>query len=232
MIVVVGQPIYRESEGAAMVDGLPARVALAAAAHGRSVQLVGKAGEDEAGDAVVLALAKGGVGHVALLREAGRPTARAASSRDDDIDAGSDTGGVFEPDQEPAARDSPLDPVTTGPSLEAADIELALQYLTEFAVLVLADPAAQDVLRVVAKAASWADSRLIVVVPPGGTVPEDLPADAIAFEAPDSDPDGVFASLVGSFAAGLDDGGDPADSFRSSVDLGGWTPAVAEPAVD
>jgi hypothetical protein len=196
------------------------------------VQLVGKAGEDREGDAVVLALAKGGVGHVALLREAGKPTARAVSSRDDDIDAGSETGGVFGPDQEPAVHEGPLDPVTTGGSLEAADIELALQYLTEFAVVVLADPAAPDVLRVVAKAASWADSRLIVVVRSGGTVPEDLPSDAIAFEAPDSDPDGVFASLVGSFAAGLDDGSDPADSFRSSVDSGGWTPAVAESAVD
>lgn len=220
MIVVVGQPLYRESNAGAAVDGLPARIALAVAAHGRAVQLVGKAGEDEGGDAVVLALAQGGVGHVALLREAGRPTPRATSAGDDAIGAAAQT-----PTGVPEAED---EPPTAGATLEAADIDLALRYLTEFAVLVLADPAASDVVRVVATAAGWADSRLIVVVPAGEAVPEGLPADVIAFEAPDADPDGVFASMVGSFAAALDDGADPAEAFRSSVGSGGWTPTPVE----
>lgn len=225
MIVVVGQPLYRESEAGVAVDGLPARIALAAAAHGRSVQLVGKAGEDQAGDAVVLALAQGGVGHVALLREAGRPTPRVASASDDAIEAAAQTPtGAVEPDDEPPASGSPFEPPNAGATLEAADVDLALRYLTEFAVLVLADPAASDVVRVVSAAAGWADSRLIVVVPAGEAVPEGLPPDAVAFEAPDADPDGVFAAMVGSFAAALDGGGDPAEAFRSSVDSGGWTP--------
>lgn len=230
MIVVVGQPLYRESETGAEASGLPASVALAAAAHGRSVQLVGKAGEDEAGDAVVLALAKGGVGHVALLREAGRPTSWAASPRDDLGQTAETPTEAVEADaeREPTASEVAGEPGTTAITLDSADIDLALRYLTDFTVLVLADPADPDVVRVAAAAASWGDSRLIVVVPAGRAEPGGLPPDAIVFEAPDVDPDGVFASMVGSFAAALDDGGDPAQAFRSSVDSGGWTPATAE----
>ena len=43
------------------------------------------------------------------------------------------------------------------------------------------------------------------------------------FEAPDADPDGVFADLVGSFAAALDDGVEPGEAFRASVESDGWT---------
>jgi hypothetical protein len=229
VIVVVGQPLYRESEAGATVDGLPARIALSAAAQGRSVQLVGKAGEDEAGDAVVLALAQGGVGHVALLREAGRPTLQAASAGDDAIDAAEQTPtGAVDTEDATTGSGGPSEPATAGASLEAADIDLALRYLTEFAVLVLADSAASDVVRVVGAAAGWAGSKLIVVVPTGDPVPEGLPPDAIAFEAPGVDPDGAFAAMVGSFAAALDVGGDPAEAFRSTVDSAGWTPTPVE----
>jgi hypothetical protein len=229
VIVVVGQPLYRESEAGVAVDGLPARIAMTAAAHGRSVQLVGKAGEDEAGDAVALALAKGGVGHVALLREAGMPTAWAVSSGRDATEAVTGASmpavDVDHAEDDPPASESATQPAERGITLEAADIDLALRYLTDFTVLVLADPADADVVRVAAAAASWGNSRLIAVVPMGEVEPAGLPPDAIVFEAPDADPDGVFATMVGSFAAALDEGGDPADAFRSSVESSGWTPA-------
>jgi hypothetical protein len=48
-------------------------------------------------------------------------------------------------------------------------------------------------------------------------------------EAPDEDPDGVFAETVGAFAAALDDGDDPAVAFRSTVRAEGWTPSVDAP---
>ena len=227
MIVVVGQPLFRESRAGFAVDGLPARIALAAAAHGCSVQLVGKAGEDAAGDAVVLALARGGVGHVALQREAGWPTARAAVSIDQATEERETSLGAIDVEDEPLTSQDTEESIA-GATLEAADVDLALRYLTEFAVLVLADPAAADVVRVATAAASWGDTRLISVVPAGDAEPEGLPPDAIVFEAPEADPDGVFASMVGAFAAGLDDGDDPAEAFRSSVDTGGWTTTPAE----
>jgi hypothetical protein len=61
------------------------------------------------------------------------------------------------------------------------------------------------------------------VVPAGEPEPHGLPPDAIVFEAPDEDPDGVFASMVGSFAADLDGGGEAAEAFRSSIQADGWT---------
>src|SRR6185503_7220926 len=104
-----------------------------------------------------------------------------------------------------------------GPTLDAVDVDLALQYLTDFAVLVLVDPADGATATVVADAGRWAGARLVVVLPGDASSPDGLPADAIVFEAPDGDPDGVFASMVGAFAAALDDGDEPGDAFRSTV---------------
>lgn len=223
MIVVVGQLYYRETEAGPDVDGLPARIALAAAAAGRPVQVVGKVGEDPAGDAVVLALARGGVGHVALLREAGRgtPLTRAV---DDEVLVPDDEA----PEAAPARATTGAEPAPAGsvpvpPALDAADVELALRYLTEFEVLVLAERCDPGVVRVASDAAAWAGASLIALVPAGEADPTGLPADAIVFEAPDDDPDGVFAVTVGAFAAALDEGDDPATAFRASVETGGWT---------
>ncbi len=210
------------------MDGLAARIALAAAGHGRAVQLVGKAGEDAAGDAIVLALARGGVGHVALLRDAGRPTPRVESVVGDEHPANEGPLASTAIDEEPDEIEATHVATEGELVLEAADVDLALRYLTEFAVVVLADRADAETTRVLASAVGWADARLIVVVPAGEAEPAGLPRDAIVFEAPDADPDGVFAAMLGSFAAALDDGDDPAMAFRSTVASGGWTPAPAD----
>jgi hypothetical protein len=214
MIIVVGSVAYLEGSDAAQPHGVAARIALAAANLDKSVQLVGKVGEDDAGDAIVLALAKQGVGHVAVLREAGRSTARVRPAGDESMET-----------EGPIARES-----DHGPTLDAADVDLALRYLTDFAVLVLVDQAGGAMTRVVADAANWAGARLIAVVPVGEAIPDGLPADAVVFEAPDGDPDGVFASMVGAFAAALDDGEEPGEAFRSTVAAEGWTAASGEPA--
>ena len=73
VIVVIGSPTARSVDGVLQAAGTASRVALAAARGGRSVQLVGKTGDDATADAIVLDLARGGVGHVALLRDAGEP---------------------------------------------------------------------------------------------------------------------------------------------------------------
>ena len=124
----------------------------------------------------------------------------------------------------PTATEDPHD----GSALEAADVDLALRYLTDFAVLVLADGADPAIARVVSDAATWAGARLILVVPAAGAVPEGIPQDAIVFEAPDDDPDGVFAAMVGAFAAALDDGDEPGAAFTSAVAAEGWAPASDE----
>lgn len=218
VIVVIGLPFVRQTDDALAADGLAARVALSASAHGRPVQMVGKAGEDPEGDAVVLALARGGVGHVAFLRDAGMVTPRAQHLAADDADLPDRHGNV------PATRLAAVASATDGTALDAADVELALRYLTSFSVLVLGQPADPDLLRVVRTAAGWADARLIVVLRAGEPVPGEMPPDAIVFEAPDEDPDGVFAEMVGAFAAALDDGDDPAVAFETSVLEAGWQP--------
>ncbi len=68
MIVVLGRPSLDE-RGA--VAGTAGRVAIAAAAAGADVELVGSVGDDETGDLAVTALGTAGVGHAALLRMPG-----------------------------------------------------------------------------------------------------------------------------------------------------------------
>ena len=224
MIVVIGSPIGRIADGASAAGGPASRVALAAAAGGRDVQLVGRTGDDPTAEAVVLDLARGGVGHVALLRDGARattleplpPTDREADELEPD---GLDNGSG---DEEVAS------PTAAGPALDAADVDLGLRYLTDFAVVVLAEPAGPDVVRVATDAARWADARLVLVLEAGGAVPDDAPGDAVVFEAPASDPDGTFATLVGDFAAALDDGTEPEAAFRASVASDGWSKAAED----
>jgi len=223
VIVVVGQPVLRRTDAGSEVAGLPAQIAVEAAAHGRSVQLVGSSGEDEAGDAILLALARSSVGHVAMLRKAGTrtPTVSDAGLRSDSSVEGQSPLGEVGADLPPTGAAAQSSGAAT--ALDAGDVDLALRYLTDFGVLVLAGNPGSDVARVVADAASWSDARLVVLVLGGESEPAGLPPDAIVFAAPDADPDGAFAAMVGSFAAALDDGDDPATAFRSTVAAGGWT---------
>ncbi|OGO57799.1 MAG: hypothetical protein A2Z32_14660 [Chloroflexi bacterium RBG_16_69_14] len=222
MIVVIGSPVARLVDGVLTADGAASQVALSAAATGRTVQLVGRTGDDATADGVVLDLTRGGVGHVALLRDPARATPLETPSETDDGPEATD------PSSAPKTAAGRGDPVTTsvGSSLDAADVDLGLRYLTDFAVVVLAEPAAPDVVGIAAEAARWGGARLILVVEPGEAVPDGLPADVIVFEAPDADPDGVFAALVGRFAAALDDGADPGEAFRASLAWDGWTGAA------
>ncbi len=200
-----------------MPTGTPARSALAAAATGREVQLVGRTGDDPTADALVLSLARGGVGHVALLRDPARLTTLAPQPTSED-------GGPASPDDLAEPGREPPSP----PALDAADVDLGLRYLTNYAVVVLAEPAGRGVVHVVADAARWNGAQLVMVVEAGTEPSDGLPPDAIVFEAPDDDRDGAFAALVGRFAAALDDGTDAADAFRSSIAAEGWTETIPD----
>jgi sugar/nucleoside kinase (ribokinase family) len=212
VIVVIGQPILGRVDGEPVPTGSAARIALAAASSGGSVQLVGKVGEDADGEALVLALAQGHVGHVAVLRDPAHATPREVSSDGDAADA---------PDNERIATNQ-----SERPALDAADVELALRYLTEFRVVVLADDLDEPAVRVVADAAGWSNATLIALIPEGRAEPTELPPDAIVLGAPAADADGAFDRLVGGLAAAIDAGADPRVAFRELVTGAGWEPAA------
>jgi pfkB family carbohydrate kinase len=218
VIVVIGSPIGRLDDDVLAAGGTASRVALAAARLGRTVQLVGKTGDDPTADGVVLDLARGGVGHVALLRDPGRATPLETVAPD----AIDEEAPEEDPDTGVAEAAPPTPP---GPALEAADVELGLRYLTDFAVVVLAEAADPQTIAVVADAARWGEARMILVLDAGETVPDGLPGEVTVFESPGADPDGAFADLVGTFAASIDEGTEPGAAFRSSIASDGWTEA-------
>ncbi len=240
--MVVGCPSYRPPEGAGPdgVGGIAAGLAAAAAAAGAEVQLVGRIGDDAAGDALVLALGRAGVGHAAMLRDPGHPTpilVAEAGAGDDDALADLPAGAALVAQ---AALDEERGPgVVAGtgevvlperpderPHLEAADIELAVRYLPEVRVIVVAMALDEAAARVVAEEAAATGAAVIVIVAPGTSIPDALTG-ATVLEAPASDPDGAFARLVGAFAAALDAGASAAEAFRSAAAGAGWESASA-----
>jgi hypothetical protein len=217
MIVVVGLPAYADSpDGEKCAGGMAVEAAAAAKRCGSDVELVGKVGEDGAGDAVVVALGRLGIGHAALLRDPVHPTpvlTAGAPTGDDSAELDADTSVPTVLPENPAER----------PSLDAADIELALRYLPASKAIVLTEPLGEGALRVAVDAAEFATARLVVVVP-AGSLPPPVPTEATVLEAP-SDDDGSFGRMVGIFAAALDAGKDPADAFREAVSASGWESA-------
>ena len=208
MIVVVGPAAYSPTPGGiGRAVGLAPEIAAAAAAAGSAVELVAKIGEDGAGEELLLALARAGVGHLAVLRDPARPTPLALPRSE----------GPDE-DEEP-----PLPALIA--EAEAADLSLGLRYIRDYAVVVAVEPLADGGAAVVAEAAAFGDAALVVVAPPGATVPPAY-ARATVFEAPGEDPDGAFAGVVGRYAAALDQGIAPAEAFRNATGEGGWEPAA------
>lgn len=224
---MVGSPSYRPPDASTPdgVGGLAAAIATAAVRAGGAVQLVGRIGDDAAGDALVVALGRAGIGHAAILRDAGHPTPiLVPSSFDETADLGEPDvtlGGPGSPIDEgrPEGRVLPDDPADR-PRLQAADLQLALRYLTDYSVVV-ADELDDAAAEAVSAGATFAGAQIVVIVPQGGR-PSGALAGATVLEAPASDPSGAFARLVGEYAAALDAGMPPGDAFRSVVDRAGW----------
>ena len=225
MIAVIGTLSGRVVNGVVLAAGSASRIALAAARAGRLVQVVGKTGDDPTADGLLLDLARAGVGHVALLRDPARATPLEVSTDPDDEDAEEEDGAEVDGQATATGTDPGL---PDAPALDVGDVDLGLRYLTQIDVLVLAEASQPEIVKVVADAARWGEATLLLVVGPGMTVPDDLPPDAIVFEAPETDPDGVFAEFVGSFAAALDDGTEPGAAFRAAIVSDGWTEATKD----
>jgi hypothetical protein len=220
MIVVIGLPAYTDEEdGERCAGGLVVDVAAEARRRGSVVELAGKIGADGAGDSLVLALGRMGVGHAALLRDPARPTPLLLVD-DSDAAEGADTPEVA------VSRLLPQDP-DARPGLEAGDVELALRYLAGTSVIVLAEPVSAAVVVAAVDGAAFSAARLVVLARGGAddtAVLERIPETATVLEAP-ADDDGSFARLVGTYAAALDAGEDPAKAFRDGVAAAGWEPS-------
>ena len=192
------------------------------------MELGGRAGEDPAGEALLLALAQAGVGHAAVLRDPVRPTPvvnRPVVAPAEDEDAS--------PFADPAPPTGPASPAApAGPRLEGADVDLAMRYLDPSGVLVVTDDVPSDVLAAAVEAGRYAGTRLVVLLAPGGlaarALPVGLPDDATVLAAPVAGEDdaGAFDALVGAYAAALDGGADPAAAFATAQGSTGWEAAA------
>lgn len=227
MIVIVGALAWRQGDPPGP-GGRACEVALAAAAGGARVEVVGRAGDDPTGDALLLALARSGIGHVAVLRDPAHPTPvlppfpvspgeDPAQPLDAVLTEGEPDGGLAPPDD---AR---------GPALDPADVSLGLQYLTSFGVLVVTDDVPEAAVPVAVEAAGFAGARLVLLVDDhaASAAPVGLPGDATVLAVPGDD-DGSFARLVGAYAAGLDAGVEPAQAFATAI--GGVGGEALEPS--
>jgi hypothetical protein len=227
VIVVIGALGLRGTIDEPAPDGLAPEIARAAASAGARVELISKAGDDPAGDAVLLALAREGVGHVATLRDPARLTPvrprpdEPTDPADPSVDSApaADVDGDAEAAVDPAVPGLPAESSTDAerqldaePTLDAADVALALRYLTDFEVLV-AVHASTGLLAEAVSAASWSGARLVVVVEPETDVPPDVPADALIVAAASDDAEGVGAR-IGRYAAALSRGDDAAAAYR------------------
>lgn len=215
VIVVIGALGLRGSLEEPEPDGLAPAIACAAAAAGARVELISKAGDDPAGDAVLLALARAGVGHVATLRDPSRLTpVRAQTDEPTDPAADEGTEGPTEAggDGESGAVAEQDPPANLRPTLDAADVSLALRYLTDFEVLVTVHPSS-ELLAEAVSATGWTGARLVVVLEPEGDVPTGVPGDALVVAAAADDAEGVGAR-IGRYAAALSRGDDAAAAYR------------------
>ena len=216
MLVVIGGPGGEVGAAGVRATGLAMDVARAAVAAGAAVQVVARVGDDAAGDAVLLDLAGAGVGHVAVLRGIGLPTpVQSRLETNDELVLGT----ALEAEGDPGARE-PED-ADAGLPIDADDLELALRYLPDYRVVVVASELDPASWATAVAAAEWAGAALVGVVRTGTQVP-DLPADATVLERPSDDADGTFASMVGRYAAGLDAGEDPAAAFAAASSGSGW----------
>jgi hypothetical protein len=231
VIVVIGSAsiVPGDAGGRSAAAGRAVDIARGATDGGSAVQLVGKVGDDPAGDALLLALADAGIGHVAILRDPSRATPVASPTGseiepfvpDDDGDVAGGRAGLEQlsaPDRE--APGGPL------PMIDAGDLDLALRYLPDHRVVVVAEPLEPDGLLVAAADCSYVGAELVIILEPHGRPPE-LPLQATVFEAPAADPDGIFGRTIGRFAAALDQGISGPAALAQATAGAGWQPTTA-----
>ena len=137
---------------------------------------------------------------MATLRDAGRGTPIMTASDDEAPPDVADDEAP--PDVADDASGSGVTP--PGPALEAADVGLALRYLSDYRVIVVTHPSTDDVLGEAIAAAGWSGAHLIVITSTEHEI--GVPAEAVAVAAePGAE---AVADRVGRYAAAVDSGGD------------------------
>jgi len=231
VIVVIGSAsiVPGDAGGRSAAAGRAIDVARGATDGGSAVQLVGKVGDDPAGDALLLALADAGIGHVAVLRDPSRATPVAAPGGTeiepllpDDVDDVAGEPGEREPVPAPGQA-THLEPA---PTIDAGDLDLALHYLPDHRVVVVAEPLEPGAMLVAVADCSYVGAELVIILEPSGRRPE-LPLEATVFEAPAADPDGIFGRTIGRFAAALDQGISGPVALAQATAGAGWQPTTA-----
>jgi hypothetical protein len=142
---------------------------------------------------------------VALLRDAAHPTPLVTRR------ASSDGTGVTLESNNDSASIEPSDPAAR-PGLDAADVQLALHYLSDYRVVLVAEPQPDEIVSVIADAAAYTGATLLVAVGPGwrGTMPDG----ALVVEADTSDPESRLADLLGAIAARVEQGATADEAMR------------------
>ncbi len=229
VIVVIGSPVLRRRPGSAApeVAGLAGQVAMTAADAGGAVQLVGKVGDDEAGDSILAILAAAGVAHAAVLRDAANATPVFTGSP---VDEPALEDSVLAEDDDPEAGGERLPPAL---SLDTADVALALRYLTDFRVVVVAERLERPTLGAVLDAAGFAGAHVIrldggdALAHEGadGSAAEDGGVRITAFQPP-ARPEPAFSAMIGRYAAGLDAGREPREAFAEAARGARWERAA------
>jgi hypothetical protein len=210
VIVVIGAVHASGSVAGVQPAGLASGIAHAAVSEGSSAELVARVGEDPNGDAVLLVIAAAGIGHVATLRDPARTTPIDWPVEFDE------TGSEVDPGSEPPSDDGAVPATGLLPTLDGADVGLALRYLTEYRVIVVVHPS-DAVLSEAVAAASYAGAHLVVITDPtsGAGTTAALPADALVLAAA-AGATGVGAT-IGRYAAAVDQGTDPAAAFAATL---------------
>ena len=105
---------------------------------------------------------------------------------------------------------------------DRADVELALRYLTDFSLLVLADAGDVSVVRVAIDAAAWGEATLITIGSVGsGSAATDSTSGPLVLARDDLEPTAAFATRVGRVAALLDAG----EARKSALEAAGFRSA-------
>ena len=223
MIVIVGNPgrarATRQS-APADVRGRDGR-----AARGSTVEIVGRAGEDPDGDALMLALARAGIGHVAVLRDPAHATAMVdeyAGRRRARGGRRLETSVTIRPDQARAGlpRGRPPPGRLSSPRTSRWGCTTSRRTASWSSRTTRRRRSAPSAI----EAATFAGAHLVLLVPPT-VAPADLPEagrSVTVLAAPAEHDEGAFARLVGSYAAALDAGSDPSAAFSLAVSAVGW----------